>query len=229
MNILLIGLLAIATMTTVLNVPVVSALTNGPFSNFTNSHTPLITAGLHPKVMEMAVKAYNWAKSHGKTTSDIMTIVDFSKPSNTKRLWVVNLASNTVLYHGYVSQGKNSGNVLPTSFSNQIGSKKSSLGLYKTTYAFNGKHGRSLKLAGLEKGINNNAAARNIEIHPAAYASKEFVKAHGRAGLSWGCFALGPKFAQKVISVIKDDTLLFAYAPQLQNDPNYGSGSGNYV
>ena len=139
-------------------------------------HGALSQSGISPQALSVATKDYNAARAKGETKSNIMTIVDFSKPSNEKRLYVVNMSTNQVLYNGYVSQGKGSGRgVMATQFSNSANSKESSLGLYKTAAStFQGKHGTSLKLKGLDSS-NSNAASRAIEFHPAPYASKKFV------------------------------------------------------
>lgn len=178
--------------------------------------------GVPAKPLKEALKAYNWAKAKGDVKNKkYLTVIDFSKPSNKKRMWVINLDSNQVVYNGLVAQGKNTGLKYATRFSNKSGTKESSLGVYTTTYLFQGDHGTSLKVQGLEKGINNNAFSRAIEFHPASYATPSFVKKYGRLGRSWGCFAINPKHSTALFDKIKGGSVVFAYAPQESHDPNF--------
>ena len=117
----------------------------------------------------------------------LLTIIDFSKPSNDQRLWVINMETKRLLIHSLVAHGRNSGELMAAHFSNKINSLQSSLGFYRTGVAYQGKHGLSLKLHGLEKGINDQAEKRAIVIHGAEYVSEIFVKRNGRLGRSQGC------------------------------------------
>ncbi len=159
-----------------------------------------------------------WLKEHSNNPkiSPIMAIVDFSKPSNQNRFYVVNFNTGNVLFVGTVSHGKNSGDLYSHSFSNVPESNKSSIGVFKTGATYTGKHGLSLKLFGLEPGINDNAFERDIVVHSAAYATPMFTKAHGRLGESKGCFVLDPKYSSHVINMLKDGSILFAYYPDSQ-------------
>ena len=107
----------------------------------------------------------------------------------------------------------NSGFDVPSSFSNQLGSLKSSIGLFVTEETYDGKHGYSLKLRGLDRGWNDNAESRAIVIHGADYVNLNFAKKYQRLGRSWGCPALASNVASKVIDVIKGGTAVFAYYP----------------
>lgn len=172
--------------------------------------------GLSPRLLTYAINGYRWAVRNG-TVADtaVLTIVDFNRPSNEKRLWVIDLKNDHVLMHIDVAQGKNTGKLYATRFSNRPGSDESSTGVYTTASVFEGEHGESLHVKGLEKGINSNAASRAIEIHPAWYVTHAFIKDHGYAGRSWGCFAVNPKDADKFIGYIKGGSVLFAYgAPE---------------
>ena len=95
-----------------------------------------------------------------------------------------------IFYETYVSHGVNTGNLNATKFSNRVNSKKSSLGFFLTNETYFGSNGYSLRLDGLEPGINNNARKRTIVIHGAKYANPDFIKKTGRLGRSWGCPAL---------------------------------------
>ncbi len=168
---------------------------------------------LNPKVLKLGLEAYNKARQEGLDKQHILTIIDYTKPSTEKRLWVLDLNKHTVLFNDYVAHGKNSGANYATSFSDRSGSLKSSLGVFLTESTYQGKHGYSLKLKGLEKGFNDKAEARDIVIHRANYATAQFAREHGRLGRSWGCFVVSPTIADSLIHSIKNGTLLFAYYP----------------
>lgn len=168
---------------------------------------------LNPKVVKLALQAYNKARIQGIDSKGLVTIVDYTKPSTENRLWVLDLKKNTVLYKGLVAHGFNSGGNYATRFSNRVGSAMSSLGLYMTGKPYIGHNGYSLRLIGLEKGFNDYAMRRNVVIHPASYVSRSFADAYGRIGHSAGCFALESRLSSSIIKTIKDGTLLFAYYP----------------
>ena len=171
--------------------------------------------GLSPKVLRLAMQAHNNALRKGiKISRNYLTIIDFTKPSSKKRLWVIDLKHDTVLYHLHVAHGRNSGVNKPKYFSNQPGSKESSLGLYKTAGTYVGNDGYTLRLDGLEPGINNNARRRLIVIHGARYVSPNFLRVYGRLGRSWGCPAVNRKYIKPLINRIKDGSLVFMYYPQ---------------
>lgn len=140
-----------------------------------------------------------------------LTVIDFSLPSNEKRMWIIDVADGKILHHGYVSHGRNSGDLLAQKFSNVNSSYMSSLGFYLTGETYQGKHGYSLRLDGLEKGINDNARERAIVIHGADYAKEDFIKQTGRLGRSLGCPALPRELANQVIDLIKEKSCLFIY------------------
>lgn len=160
-----------------------------------------------------AMAGYTRLKEQGVLKKDLLTIVDFSKSSNTKRLWIINMKTKTVLYNTLVAHGRNSGNEFATQFSNDNSSNKSSLGFYATGEIYNGKHGESLKLDGLEPGINTNARSRAVVMHAADYVSESFIKQHSRLGRSLGCPALPPALNKEIINLIKGKSCLFIYHP----------------
>ncbi len=162
---------------------------------------------------EIAYKGYENLKVQNKLENSILTIIDFSLSSNTKRLWVIDMDSNEVLYHTLVAHGMNSGEEFATNFSNKSESYKSSLGFYLTAEIYTGKHGSSLKLDGIEKGVNDNARERAIVIHGADYVSETFARNNGRLGRSQGCPALPNNLCPKIISKIKNKSVLFIYHP----------------
>ncbi len=167
---------------------------------------------------EMAFEGYESLKSQNKLENNILTIIDFSLWSNQKRLWVIDMESNEVLYHTLVAHGRNSGEEFATNFSNKSESYKSSLGFYLTAEIYTGKHGSSLKLDGIEKGINDNARERAIVIHGADYVSDAFAKNNGRLGRSQGCPALPNDLNTKIISKIKNKSVLFIYHPSRKSN-----------
>lgn len=171
-------------------------------------------AGIDLKVFELALKAHKKAYQEGLTKSNMLTVIDYSKPSTEKRFWVIDLNTHRVVFHTYVAHGSGSGDNLARSFSNKPGSYQSSIGTFITGDTYRGRHGISLNLIGLEAGINNNAYNRRIVIHSAHYVDEKFIKRHGRLGRSWGCPALSNQIAQPVINTIKNGVLLFAYFPE---------------
>lgn len=160
-----------------------------------------------------ALNGYYLLKEKGLVQKDILTLVDFSLSSNVKRLWVIDLNTNTILYHSLVAHGKNTGEEFANSFSNANSSYKSSLGFYLTGEVYNGKHGMSLKLDGLEKGVNDNARERGVVIHSANYVSNSFIKNNKRLGRSQGCPAIPQELLNGIINTIKDKSCLFIYHP----------------
>jgi len=143
----------------------------------------------------------------------IITIIDFSLPSDKERLWVVDLANNKVLFHCLVSHGRNSGDIMAEKFSNIPGSFTSSPGFYATGDTYTGRNGLSLVLEGLEAGINDKARDRAIVMHGADYVSPEYIKQNGRLGRSYGCPAVPEKISGEIIQSIKGGSCLFIYAP----------------
>ncbi len=141
----------------------------------------------------------------------IISIIDFTKPSTLKRLYIIDLKNEKLLYHTLVAHGRGSGNNFARTFSNVSGSKSSSLGFFRTAETYYGKHGYSLRLEGLEKGINNAARSRAVVIHGADYVHKDFVNKHGRLGRSWGCPALPQSITKPIIDIIKAGSILFIY------------------
>lgn len=162
---------------------------------------------------EEALKGFYKLKDEGLVQKDILTLVDFSMSSNTKRLWVIDLSTNTILYNSLVAHGKNTGEEYANSFSNSNSSFKSSLGFYVTGETYNGKHGMSLKLDGIEKGINDNARERGVVIHAANYVSNTFIKCNKRLGRSLGCPAIPEEALKGIVNTIKNKSCLFIYHP----------------
>lgn len=169
------------------------------------------------KVFRKALKGFYALKANGVVQKDILTMIDFSLSSNTKRFWVIDLNTNKVIYQSLVAHGKNSGEEFATSFSNKAESNKSSLGFYVTGEVYEGKHGKSLRLEGLEKGLNDNAKERGVVVHSADYVSQSYIKNNKRLGRSQGCPALPEELASEIINAIKDKSCLFIYHPSMNN------------
>jgi hypothetical protein len=158
--------------------------------------------------------AYTGYKKLNKNNNSLLTLIDFSLPSTKKRMFVLDLTKKETLFVSYVSHGRNSGENYATSFSNRDGSHQSSLGFYRTAGTYNGGNGYSLRLDGLEKGINDKAMQRSIVIHGADYCSEKVIRVTGRLGRSFGCPALPKELTKPIIDTIKDGSILFIYADQ---------------
>jgi L,D-transpeptidase catalytic domain len=156
-----------------------------------------------------AMDGFDVLKEKQIIQSDILTIIDFDLPSTQKRLWVIDMDENKVLFHSLVAHGKNSGELNAESFSNENESYKSSLGFFVASETYQGSHGLSLKLDGLEKSKNDNARSRAIVIHGADYVSESFIREHNRLGRSFGCPALPLELTKSIISTIKNKSCLF--------------------
>ena len=167
-------------------------------------------------VFEIALRAAAKAIARGDAPASTLTVIDFSRPSTERRMWVYDLRSRTLLFEELVSHGRNSGHNLATAFSNVAESNKSSIGLYRAAESYIGKHGYSLRLDGLERGFNDRARERAIVIHGAEYVSEKIAKAQGRLGRSLGCPAVRPEVSRKLIDAVKNGGLVFAYYPDQQ-------------
>lgn len=176
-------------------------------------------SGLSREAFIKAWQGYHQLKSnHCEIQNGLITIVDFSKPSNQERLFVIDLNHQKILHASLVAHGRNSGLVYAKSFSNQPETYKSSLGFYKTLNTYEGENGFSLRLEGLEKNINDKAYERAIVMHGADYVSEKMAKAKGYIGRSFGCPAIPHDAAKKIIKTIKNGSLLFIYHPTKKYD-----------
>jgi hypothetical protein len=171
------------------------------------------TEHLDEAVLNKALTAFNNAIDAGITDSQILTIIDYSKASSEPRLWVFDLAQSKLLYEELVAHGRGSGEHYAKNFSNKPQSYQSSLGLFITEETYQGGNGYSLRLEGLEEGINHLARERAIVIHGANYVNESFVDKNGRLGRSHGCPAVGLDVNKELINTIKDGSLVFAYYP----------------
>jgi hypothetical protein len=172
----------------------------------------------HPEVLKYGIKGYIKLQEEEKIPQGKpLTLIDFTLPSSEKRMWIIDMSDGTIIHHGHVSHGRNSGDLIASKFSNLSSSYMSSLGFYLTGETYQGKHGYSLRLDGLEKGFNDKARDRAIVIHGADYAKEAFISQTGRLGRSLGCPALPHEIVAEVIDIIKDKSCLFIYG----NDQQY--------
>lgn len=168
---------------------------------------------------ENAIEGFN--KIENKK-HNLLTIIDYTKPSTEERFYVIDLAKNKILYKSHVAHGRNSGENYTMKFSNRLNSYQTSYGFFRTAETYHGGNGYSLRLDGLEPGINDNARARAIVIHGAAYANpRKSYGTNDRLGRSLGCPALPTALNKKVIDTIKNGTLIYAHA----NDNSYAMNS----
>ncbi|MEZ0609131.1 murein L,D-transpeptidase catalytic domain family protein [Fibrella sp. WM1] len=169
----------------------------------------LAASGLSRDVYALALKGMQRMAA----ARPLLSIVDMSQPSSKKRLYIIDLAKHKLLFNTYVAHGRNSGELLPTKFSNTNSSYQSSLGFYQTMGLYQGKHGLSMQLKGLERGWNDNAFSRAIVMHGADYVCEDFIKRTGRLGRSQGCPAVSPTECASIVKTIAGGSCLFIYSP----------------
>lgn len=172
-------------------------------------------------IIKLALETYYKAREKGYDQKGILSVIDFSLPTYEKSLWIFNVKQEKLLFNTYVAHGKNSGNTIATRFSNQHRSDESSLGMYLTGQTYYGRDGLSMRLIGLSGKYNDNALSRAVVMHGAWYVRRSFINEYHRAGRSWGCPAVSPRLIGPITNVIKDGTLIYAYA----NDPAWLSAS----
>jgi len=169
---------------------------------------------IETEVFKMALDAASCAVRTGAVSApETLTVIDYSKPSSERRLWVFDLKAKELVYEELVAHGQGSGANMATQFSNEDESHQTSLGLFVTRDTYVGKNGYSLRLDGLDRGVNDRARDRAIVMHGAPYVSEQFVKANGRLGRSWGCPAISAVVAKQMIDRVKGGGLVFAYYP----------------
>lgn len=197
------------------------ALENGFFSDqvvFEDSVQALYRAinleeyNLSYKVFKFAMTGYFNLRQQGKLSDKkLISIIDFTKKSSLKRFYTIDLEALAVKFFTYVSHGKNTGEDEAKSFSNVVHSNQSSLGFYVTGETYVGSKGYSLRLDGMEKGYNDRIRERAVVIHNAEYVSEAWIQKYGRLGRSQGCPALPIALGKKIIDVVKNKTVVFAY------------------
>jgi hypothetical protein len=195
-----------------------AALSAGPASAdndvaFSREHFAGASLGsLESDVFELALNAASCAVRTGAVANPkTLTVIDYSRPSNQERLWVIDLTTRELLYEELVAHGQGTGGLTATRFSNEPDTHSTSLGLFRTDDTYVGRNGYSLRLDGLDKGLNDRARERAIVMHGAPYVSEQFVRANGRLGRSWGCPAIRNDVAREMIDRVKGGGLVFAY------------------
>lgn len=168
---------------------------------------------LDAEVLGKAVSAMHCAVSHGMEPAQSLAVIDFSLPSSERRLWIFNLDERSLVVEDLVAHGRHSGDNYASSFSNVRGSNQSSLGLFRTQESYFGKYGYSLRMDGLEPGINDRARERAIVIHPADYVDPDWIERQGRIGRSFGCPAVRHEISDTVVDALKDGQFMFSYYP----------------
>ncbi len=158
-------------------------------------------------------RAYQHLRTQGKDAKHLLTVIDYTLPSDQKRLWVIDMDRRKVIYNTLVAQGENSGLVYAKRFSNQPESHETSLGVYLTGQTYYGKDGYSMRLHGLDAGFNDNVYKRAVVMHGARYVSENYARQFGRIGRTFGCFGLSQDIEPSVVQAIKNGTVLVAYYP----------------
>lgn len=212
---------ALAILVCFLAVPL-GANTDAPRSRISDPQSPSVTvdraaavkAGASADVLNLALGAVSCGIAAGDLEAPpTLTLIDYSLPSTTPRLWVFDLRSGKLLFNELVAHGRNSGDNIATRFSDAMESRETSLGLFRTADTYVGHNGYSLRLDGLEPGFNGNARERAIVVHGAAYVDANVAKANGRLGRSWGCPALREAVARQVIDTVRGGGVIFSYYP----------------
>lgn len=175
-------------------------------------------APLSASVFTLAYEGYNRLLNAGKVVRPgILTVIDYSLSANAPRMWVLDLVARKVLYHTLVAHGQGTGEEYARDFSNRENSHQSSLGFFVTGATYQGQHGLSLYLHGMDAGFNDAAFSRAVVLHGAAYVSEAFIRANKRLGRSWGCPAVSAEIAPELIRLLQGGTCMFSYFP----DKNY--------
>ena len=171
---------------------------------------------LNPQALQRALAAMSCAIHHGEEPASRLAVIDFSLPSSEQRLWLFDLDTEALILRELVAHGQGSGDNYAKTFSNIEGSHQSSIGLFRTQESYFGQHGYSLRLDGLEAGINDQARRRAIVIHGADYVDASWIARQGRIGRSQGCPAVPQHAIKTVVDHLKDGQFLFAYYPDEQ-------------
>jgi hypothetical protein len=184
-------------------------------SDYSRSRWAAGTLGsIDSTVFDLALGAASCAVRAGAVDDpSTLTVIDYSKPSTARRLWVFDLRARKLLWEELVAHGQGTGDNFARRFSNDDGTHQTSLGLFVTGETYVGSNGYSLRLDGLDEGVNDRARARAIVMHGAPYVSDAFIKANGRLGRSWGCPALRADVSRQVIDRVKGGSLVFSYYP----------------
>jgi hypothetical protein len=191
---------------------IVTALLNGSAFGLSEQTILKLAPAIKPQAVREALSAMQCAQTNGiGATANRLAIIDYSLPSRKPRLWVFDLKDQQLLFEEYVAHGKNSGADIPHAFSNREGSLQTSLGLFLTDSTYQGGNGYSLKLHGLNKGLNDAAMQRAIVMHGAKYVNPLAAESMGRLGRSWGCPAVRSAIAVPMINTLKNGQFIYAF------------------
>nr|WP_275300736.1 murein L,D-transpeptidase catalytic domain family protein [Pseudomonas sp. AF32] len=168
---------------------------------------------LNPQALKSALSAMQCAVANGARQARHLAVIDYSQPSTARRLWIFDLRQKKLVLRDLVAHGQKSGENFATQFSNRLGSYQSSLGLFRTQESYQGAHGYSLRMDGLEPGFNDQARDRAIVIHAADYVNPLWSLRQGRIGRSQGCPAVRPQVARQVIDKLKGGQFMFSWYP----------------
>ena len=173
-------------------------------------------AALRIAVLEQACVGYLTLHPTGRIErAGLLAVADMDLPNTTERLWVLDLANARVLHRSLVAHGEGSGHLRARRFSNQEQSACTSLGFYRTAGTYDGVHGYSRRIEGLDKGQNANAFDRYVVLHAADYVSPNYVRQHGHLGYSRGCPALPPEQFKAIIATVRVGSMLLLSGPGL--------------
>ena len=194
-----------------------------PVDDSTRHALQTAAAGLSPAALESALAARACAVASGavrpRRRQPHLAVIDYSAPSTQPRLWVFDLDLGAVVFHEWVAHGSGAGGEGPPVFSDVPDSHCSSLGAFATAELYTGTHGLSLRLDGLQPGVNGRARARDIVVHGAAYVSRDHITEWGRLGRSWGCPAVRVEVAEPLVRALADRALLYAWHDELPAAP----------
>ncbi len=183
------------------------------FDSYTESlYDCLETPELNFIMFQQGLKGYYSMKNNKELTEErFLTLIDYTKPSNENRFFVIDLESKQVVFKSIIAHGKNSGGLHATQFSNESESRMSSIGFFVTGKIYNGKYDYSMKLHGKEYS-NNKAFDRGVVFHSADYATRKFLKSNGNIlGRSFGCPALPHNGYKEIVNTISNGTCLYIY------------------
>jgi len=168
--------------------------------------------GLRPEVLAAALERTRCGIDRGQLDGPHhLAVVDFDLPSTARRLWLFDLQQGELVLNTWVTHGSGTGEDLALTFSNVRNSHQSSPGLFRGAETYIGKHGLSLRLDGLDPGINDRARERDIVIHGADYARESHIAQFGRLGRSQGCPAVSPELAPVLIERLAEGGAVFVW------------------
>ena len=171
---------------------------------------PIAPLGSRDALIERAKLALN-THADKFALRDRIAIADFSVASKELRFHIVDLVDGRMnaylVAHGKGSDPEHSGWL--QSFSNVPDSEASSDGVFRTGEIYEGEHGQSMRLIGLDA-TNDMAEPRAIVIHGAPYVSENIIATQGKLGRSQGCFAVAPHMLPQVLALLGQGRMLYS-------------------